>query len=223
MKLLIVSIIVLIAASMASAQISVSVSIQADIETILSDIQAQASNIAAALNTGIQTAATAYYKANVKARDILVAILNNLGSDGQTLAAKINTDFNNAGNFLLNQINSQLAAVQQIFNNIYVNAAAQVQKDIEKLKEAADANSAVIKCWEDNRASLQSLTKSAAQQFLSVVTAGADDLAVKNLKLVVQVGKAALRIEADIVTKCTFTLSPRLCTLKYVSISSVKS
>lgn len=222
MKLLIVSIIVLIAASMASAQVSVSVSIQADVESILSDIQAQASSVAAALNSGLQTAATAYYKANVKARDVLIAILNKLGSDGQTLAAKISTDFNNAGNSLLGQLASQLSAVQQIFNNIYVTFATQVQSDIEKLKQAADANNAVIKCWEDNKASLQSLTKSAAQQFLSVVTAGADDLAIQNLKLVVQVGKAALRIEADIVTKCTLTLSPRLCTLKYVSISSFK-
>lgn len=214
MKILIVSVIMLIATSMASAQISVNASIQADVDNIVASAQKQAQATVSAAYTAIQSASSAYYQANVKARDLIVATLNRLGSKGQEVATRFNSDINNATDSVASQFDNQIAQIQQFLSNNSQAVLSQVQSDAEKLEAAVQSNNASINCWLENRETARELVRSAGEQSLSIVAAGASTLALQNLRLVIAIGKAVLRIEADVFFKCGLS---KTCAGLYVS------
>lgn len=214
MKILIVPIILLIAASIASAQVSLSASVQADVDSIIAIAKVRLAASINAGNSAIQGVTSAYTRATGTARNLIVTILNRLGSRGQEAATRVSSDINNAVNSTTTQINNQLTQLQQYLNNSvqYVNNA--LQSDTDKLKAAINANSSAIKCWLDNRDKIRALVKSAGAQSVSIVTAGGAALSSQNLKLVATASKAVQRIEADVLLKCG---SSRTCAETYVS------
>lgn len=215
MKLLIVSSIVLLACNIASAQTSLSVSIQADITSIFKTTQTQVSSASVSLSTAIQLAASATKRANMNARNVIVAILSRIGSDGKAIAAKLNADAEASLSTCDAQFSSQVSVIQQTFVNIQQNIAVQVQKDIDSLKVVVDFNKDAFKCWSDNRLAIQTLFTTSNRQVLIVVNSIVNSLASQNFKLVFDCATSAAKIQSEVFTKCG--LFNNRCSLKHVS------
>lgn len=204
----------MVAVSSALAQTSGSASIQKDVRSILNNAEDQLFSTSSSLVSAVKNAATAFNKAMIRARSVIVALFKPLGTDGQTLTTLLDNSVVKSASDLTIQFENQVSQVQQAFENIQKQMMNQVQGYTNKLRNTVYANPSAYKCWTDNVDKIRSASASTGQQILSAVSANIESLATQNSKLVKSIDKTAQKIEADVVAKCGTT---KTCILNYVS------
>lgn len=146
------------------------------------DIQNQVNLYVGNAATQIQTSVS-NYKAQIgtqanKYYDALNALATRIGNDLKaigitTIANQINTDVNNLVTNLKNSLNpTSLQTQLQTILTTLSNYQSTVQSYIDQLKAAVDRNSANMVCWNNNAATLKSISDDVLSQTNAAVSNG---------------------------------------------------
>lgn len=216
MKFLILLVAAAIFANGTSAISIGSLRIDSEIRNYTLNIAIELSTQASRITRNIQVRGEQYYNSYIKLRNELSARLTPLGINGIILGARIVAEADTIVIALLNEFNDFMMQIKVItsLGQIRDKFSAELQKRINELEDAVDANSTAIKCWDDNKAELGALLQKALSQGRNVTEENLQNLdgSIRNFAKKVEDGIA--RVASEVLTQCGPVGS---CIVKYVS------
>lgn len=155
----------------------------------------------------IQSRVVRYLSEYSKLRESIGRELFGLGSRGQEIARKIDTDVKGLTDSVRAASSPKTiqAKAKEVLGDVKALYIAPLRADYNALKKAVEANPEAISCWDDNKVALKAIADSATSTVRAAINSNLNQLDVKAAGVVTKIRAAVIRIETQLRTTCTNT------------------
>lgn len=192
-----------------------SLRIQNEVNQLFQQVETQVLNDANNLQSDIENRYNQYYALYRQLVNLVGGELAQLGSPGEIVAARLNSDANSLiaslqSAVFLQNLQSQII---QILSNLETQYLNPLRQDANEFVSAISANPSAASCWHSNKSALESLIKATLLQVQSVISSDTSQLDAKIQGLANTVQNAVTIITNTVESQCGNNGS---CYLEYV-------